>query len=329
VTAYPSPPGWTLSGIAIDTAGWRIQSSAPASIAWSGDDGSKIELHVAAGENVNEPDDIGVLRDHLRQVTAARGMGLVSADRYRTSELTVVEVIAKRRAGLGYAYEGHLGIRCADSGWALEVLADEGGFTGVREALVTAVLVPSHGLQLEPETAPGGPRRMRGWFFDPYDAAFDAEAVNAISDDARIDEVMESHSLSRVRAILRRTRRSLVLEVPGTGATSRATLADTPADGPPPRTLLPSDVVEALLASVDDARARHAAARAQEAREHLQTGIGILVVAVLMSALTLWMTGKWNVLIAAAFVWGGMRLVKGLQLRKANEGDERAIESRG
>ena len=81
--------------------------------------------------------------------------------------------------------------------------------TGAREA----VAIVSLGTDIEYEEIPAnsvpipGPKlgkstgkRIKGWFADPYDPAFDSAAVLSISDDKKFDEHFPDHPLSRLRA---------------------------------------------------------------------------------------------------------------------------------
>jgi tetratricopeptide (TPR) repeat protein len=78
---------------------------------------------------------------------------------------------------------------------------------------------------LEPPEQPGGPQRLKGWYFDPYDARWDDGAENSVTDDERLDDLLPQHPLSRVRAHLRQVRESLTLrgEPPAGDGTADAT----------------------------------------------------------------------------------------------------------
>jgi hypothetical protein len=323
MAGHASPPDWTIDGIAFDTRGWRVEAAAPASMTWSDEARARIELNARAPHVEAEPSDVLlVLRDHHRRQAAARGAGLVSVDWYSAVGIRAVEVVTKRPVGSGYAYDGLLGISGPTGAWVLEVHADEGNMTGTREALVTAALAELGKLHLDPPRAAGGHGRIAGWTFDPYDPALDDGALNAIPDDDRLDEILPWHPLSTVRRILRRTRSSLVLASAAGRTEPVVTLGPKATSAPPGvRRGLQPEIAEALLAILRDGRARHVETRRRAAREHQQTGIGILVVAVFMSALALYLSGEWNVFIAVAFVWGGIRVVQGLRLRQPDAGD--------
>ena len=44
------------------------------------------------------------------------------------------------------------------------------------------------------------PKRIPGWFKDPYDSKYDSMAMMSVADDPKFDEVFPDHPLSRVRA---------------------------------------------------------------------------------------------------------------------------------
>jgi hypothetical protein len=65
--------------------------------------------------------------------------------------------------------------------------------------------------------------KIAGWFKDPYDAAFDAQALRTLADDEKFDATFPHHPLSRARRKLARLISSVhfhddVLAAPNFGA---------------------------------------------------------------------------------------------------------------
>src|SRR4051812_17351214 len=62
-----------------------------------------------------------------------------------------------------------------------------------------------------PQVQPNGLSPIPGWFSDPYDSQFDENAINAVSDDDRLDVIFPQHPLSRIRGYLRQVRETSLL----------------------------------------------------------------------------------------------------------------------
>jgi len=96
-----------------------------------------------------------------------------------------------------------------------------------------------------------GSRSILGYFHDAYDSAFDAGALNAITDDERLDAILANHPLSRTRDLHRTIAASLVLPE-GTAAASGLTPEEpTGAERARPRRQLSSQVVRGILKAAE------------------------------------------------------------------------------
>jgi hypothetical protein len=125
--------------------------------------------------------------------------------------IPVLEVITKKAKGLGFDYVGSATLNHAGGSFMVRIDADEGGFTGIREAVVSTQLVELGRIGPPGNRTPGRPQPIEGWNVDPYDSACDDGTVNAVTDDERLDVAFPNHPLSRVRAFLLRLRETVVL----------------------------------------------------------------------------------------------------------------------
>jgi hypothetical protein len=93
--------------------------------------------------------------------------------------------------------------------FVITVVAGEHDVTGVRDALVSALLFEQG--KLDPSQTDAR-RRLVGWFRDPYDRARDGEALNSVADDERYDELVPAHPLTKVRRTLRSIEESITFQ---------------------------------------------------------------------------------------------------------------------
>ncbi len=133
-------------------------------------------------------------------------------------------VITKARVGMAASYAGQMLFPLAGPHVVIQMTATEHGVTGRRDAIATAAMAHRGEIILEPPESPGGPSAIKGWFQDPYDPAFDRDALNCVSDDDRLDAVLPKHPLSKIRATLAAIRATATLN----DAMPRAAVPDRP-----------------------------------------------------------------------------------------------------
>jgi tetratricopeptide (TPR) repeat protein len=203
-----------LGAVHFDTAGLRIVQQSPGRIEWTDTEGDHVFATVERGVTwLADAFGIDALRmQHRAQAAGAHG-GIVSVDVVEAAGLPVVQVIVKSLEKPTYIYQGSLIIPLDNARFTLTLRAREHGTTGVREAIVTSVLL-QHGLLGIPSGSPGadGGIRMKGWLFDPYDAAHDDRAEASLADDERLDAMFENHPLTKVRQWFRTTTRALAID---------------------------------------------------------------------------------------------------------------------
>jgi tetratricopeptide (TPR) repeat protein len=200
-----------LKSVTFDTAGWASTNAWNPwrrSLEWKNAHGDTLRADVATrADGPPRAFDLTVARGFYRREAAQYEGGIVSVEAVDAGGVRSLEVIDKRRRGLGYAYRGVLAIPMGRSGFTLTTNAIERGTTGVREAVVTAHLVGRGDLKIEP-----GDKVIRGWFQDPYDADYQGNVLHCLSDDERLDALFPDHPLSRTRAYLQRMRKSVAID---------------------------------------------------------------------------------------------------------------------
>jgi hypothetical protein len=158
------------------------------------------------------PWTLEAVRATVRQRATEAGGGIVAANAGYAGPVPIV--VAIRKLGRGFGYDGAVMVRFRDAVYHITLDARERGTSGVRESLASAILVPIGEVAI-PVVPPGHPRgvgvRMPGLTGDPYDPRYDETAVHMKSDDARLDAIMPSHPLSRVRAWLARVQQTLAV----------------------------------------------------------------------------------------------------------------------
>jgi hypothetical protein len=190
---------WTIPGITFDTTGWRLGEADTSKMAWTAPNATLTLIPLDTSPS--PPLTLTRLRNDHRATARARGEDIVQVDMIPVLAGNGLQVIYKRRAGMGYGFRGLLELRGSGHGFRIESYIDEGNNTGTREAMVSAMRVSCGEFALGPQN-PNGSYRILGFQHDPYDATFDEEALNSVSDDERIDIVMPGHPLSRTRVLL-------------------------------------------------------------------------------------------------------------------------------
>ena len=206
-----SPEDWTIGGITFDTRGWRLSASSPSSMTWAGGDGAELTLTRTTASDPIHPRDLHTFRQQQRAVAAATRGGIVSVEVCRAGPGFALETVTKRKAGMGFVFTGTFDTGTPSEAYHLEMKADEGQTTGLREATVSAQMWELGEVKLLPPAHPGASQAVEGWSHDPYDADCDDDALNSVTDDDRLDAIFPEHPLSRVRMFLRQVRDSIVV----------------------------------------------------------------------------------------------------------------------
>jgi tetratricopeptide (TPR) repeat protein len=238
----------SLKSVTFDTAGW-VSTNAwnpwRRSLEWKNAHGDTLRADVAARADVPlRASDLAVAREFYRREAVQYEGGIVSVEAVDAGGVRSLEVLDKRRRGLGYAYRGVLAIPMGRAGFTLTTDAIEHGTTGVREAVVTAHLFERGDLKIE--AGPDGKKVVKGWFQDPYDADYQGNVLHCLADDERLDALFPDHPLSRTRAYLKRIRKSVAIDASVAGDDAPAATTSEAGDAARVRTPLSAAAIASL-----------------------------------------------------------------------------------
>jgi len=195
----PRPPA--PSTITFDTSGWNLKESTDTGQVWTTSDGDLLTVRRVHGlPEAPAAGDLDAMRSDARRLARSKKGGIVSADYCQLNGVRATSLIYKREELPAYVYTGMMIIPARDPEFLITVVAGEHDVTGVRDALVSALLFEQG--KLDP-TQTDARRRLVGWFRDPYDRARDGEAINSVADDAEYDSLVPTHPLTKVRRTLR------------------------------------------------------------------------------------------------------------------------------
>jgi tetratricopeptide (TPR) repeat protein len=200
----PEPGVPSVHSVTFDTRGWSPGKTKGNALKWSNPDGDTLSSRIDAQATENRLPlmDLEALRALYRDETADLGGGIVSVDVVRAGQLPVIKVISKYERRPAYAYDGRLIVPLKNASCTLTMHSIERGVTGTRDAVVGAQLAQRGELEIEAADEPGAPRRVKGWFQDPYDPGWPGRSLYSMSDDERLDALFPQHPLSKVRNAL-------------------------------------------------------------------------------------------------------------------------------
>jgi hypothetical protein len=187
---YPSPhiPGLPMPG-------WRVVEQRQQITVWQDADGDALGLARAASFGFPDLSDDNAVRRRCRELAQDMNSGLVQADFVAGAHGPAVMFIYKRLDRPAFVFTGWLVVSpTSKTSLVWTIVAREGGMTGVREAIITAMLANEGKLTNESYQA--------SWAQDPYDPAFagvDRSTLRYLSDDESYDSQFPQHPLSRVR----------------------------------------------------------------------------------------------------------------------------------
>jgi hypothetical protein len=200
-----------LSVVGFDTTGWRLEGDRSDWRDWRNDFGDVISL------TRTDPASFGSLSDHrslvgeVRALAESRGGAIVSVVSLFDHGWSSAQFIFKKESGAGYLYHGSYLVPGGNDLLVFSVVCGEREVTGVREAIVTAMLAEAGQIELlrldEPESGRTG--YIKGWFEDPYDLDYAGRVLRSVSDIEAYDGVVPAHPLTRLRKTLATLRRTL------------------------------------------------------------------------------------------------------------------------
>lgn len=213
----------TISSIQFDTSAWKLQKRSKRNIFWVNDDGDALSLHLVNNlSGLPAFSDLIGLRSFCRQLATGDGKvgGIVSVDVIEMQGIPALKTIYKYEKRPAYGYTGMVIFPLKSVHYVVTIASGERGVTGVRDAFVTAQLADEGKLEIEefekPDTS-GSIGRIKGWFQDPYDSAYEGYILCSTSDDEKYDILFPDHPLSKIRKHLMHIEGTLKYDEPIAG----------------------------------------------------------------------------------------------------------------
>jgi hypothetical protein len=179
--------------------GWSLAESNAQQTVWRNDVGDVLTLSLT--ESSEEPgslSDEAAIRERCRRIAQGRSAGLVEVTTVTSAQGAGYKFIDKKQVEAGFLFMGMLVLPATKGSWVWTIMSGERGMTGVREAVVTGLMLESGQLTLESyETS---------WAQDPYDPSYqgvDRSTLRYMSDAEEYDEQFPEHPLSKVRRELK------------------------------------------------------------------------------------------------------------------------------
>jgi tetratricopeptide (TPR) repeat protein len=236
-----------------DTSGWNHTRRSPESLEWCNAEGDTLcaRVHPQSTAQLPALSDPESLRAFYRQEAATRGGCLISVETVHVAGVRSAKIINKYERLPAYAYDGTLIIPLKDVEYTITMDSIERGITGERDALVTSHLASRGELKIEKSEDPGGGRRIKGWFQDPYDPAYQGRALYSMSDDERLDALFPHHPLSKIRRYLAGVQNTLVIDQAVASDSVEVTIPSEGEGAERPRYLLSLQTVATLYFEVE------------------------------------------------------------------------------
>jgi hypothetical protein len=189
-----------LHDLGLAMPGWRLVKQSHHMTGWQDVDGDAVSLARVTTFEFPELSDESAVRQRCRELAQGMKSGLVQADVVAGADGPAVMFIYKRLDIPAFIFTGMLAVApAAKQSYVWTIVARERGTTGVREALITAMLMKEGKLTLE--------SYKTSWAQDPYDPAYagvDRSTLRYLSDDETYDSQFPQHPLSKVRRELRK-----------------------------------------------------------------------------------------------------------------------------
>ena len=186
----------------LEIPGWNVSlESTRKKPVWRDADGDVLRL-TFMGRFIGYPvlSDETKQRLFCRRVVQAQNAGLIEINSKEGINGPALSFIYKQFENPGFVFTGMLmTLMKWRKQWAWVMVAGERGTTGIREAIVTKLLMDERKLTLETYES--------FWAQDPYDPDYtgvDHSSLRYMSDDERYDSMFPHHPLSKVRRELKK-----------------------------------------------------------------------------------------------------------------------------
>jgi hypothetical protein len=190
-----------LDSITFDTTGFALEGDLNGTRVWHTQTGDGIWLYY-----FNKPPDISAdlnsvdeVRKFYRVVATSAGLGTIEVETLSLDGCPAIRTIFKTpQQPFGMTYLGSITLPFRNFSYVVKVQCMEYGITGIREAVMTEVLLAAGQIQVD-EDRPG---LILGWWQDPYDPSVRAPLMRNRAEAEEYDSRFPDHPLSRLRAIL-------------------------------------------------------------------------------------------------------------------------------
>lgn len=197
----------------LDDSGWKVTAESDTKINWVTPTGVRVELMMCREKDSEkgsgkgpEPDPrhIKQSRDIARQLALESHGGLVEIEPRKAGGIVFSLVTMKFPLGAfnkppddqqGFAFATSATIATSEGCYLLQAVAAERGTTGVREAAGLVIYMKEKGIGDVLEAG-------KSFHKDPYNHAFDKDALYVVSDERRFDEAFPNHPLSQCRKLI-------------------------------------------------------------------------------------------------------------------------------
>jgi len=190
----------TKSLLAFDETNFEFRGEQDGILLWLTPQGDNLRLfHFPIPPDIEaDLHDVGSVRACYRRVAREDGFGVVEVDTGVVNDCSVVRTIFKVAQGrTGRTYLGALTFPFRDFSYVFKVESQELGMTGLREAVVLAMLIDIGEVSIDT-----GSNQLTGWRDDPYDSNEAGPLTRNVSERPEYDSRFPNHPLSRARRVL-------------------------------------------------------------------------------------------------------------------------------
>jgi hypothetical protein len=189
-----------LNSVTFNDSDYQLQVEKDGVRAWLCPTGDPLALYYFAVQpDIGaDLDDLQALRAFFRASAAEVGFGIIEIERCLIDGLKAVRTIYKVSQGVtGRGYLGGLTLPFEGYSFVLKVQCKERGMTGIRESVVSGLLMSEGVITLDTKT-----NKIVNWLQDPYDPERRDSMTMNRSEGEEYDEKFPDHPLSRARRIL-------------------------------------------------------------------------------------------------------------------------------
>ncbi len=202
--SLPEQPKIMFDYVCINGGGWNLfeEKNQPdmAHRIWTNDAGDEAGLfYYDKVPDLSAPptvENIDILRQMYRDMVAGVNAGIVHIESIQLAGIPALETIIKApQQPTGMTYVASITLPFARMSYVVKYICPEHGTTGIRDSLVLGQRLHDDSVSSE--------NVFDGWQRDPYESAFDKEALYNQSDQEKYDRLFPDHPLCLARYYLR------------------------------------------------------------------------------------------------------------------------------